>query len=78
MGATPACISATATCGRCTEGALQCNGDVPQRCDATGQWVPQPTCTGALPQCLAGTCVACDPSEGDRSALSEHHGASDL
>ena len=64
-GTTPACIAATASCGRCEDGEAQCVGDVPQVCGSNGQWVDSAPCDVALPQCLGGKCVACDPSEGN-------------
>ncbi len=62
---TPSCIQETGKCGRCAEGARQCDGDTPQVCDGEGRWTLQDPCAGDTPKCLTetGSCVACNPNE---------------
>ncbi len=64
-GQTPSCIQETGKCGRCTEGARQCDGDSPQVCDGDGRWMTQDSCKGDTPKCLTetGQCAECNPDE---------------
>jgi formylglycine-generating enzyme required for sulfatase activity len=47
--------------GTCTQGAKQCNGYVPQTCDAAGAWIDAPACPYV---CDKGYCIGvCKPGE---------------
>jgi formylglycine-generating enzyme len=43
--------------GVCAPGDKQCSGQVPQSCDANGQWQSEAPCGGVTPVCSAGRCT---------------------
>ena len=45
-------------CFMCTPGTKLCDNDVPKSCNNDGQWEVSPACSGALPICSAGQCIA--------------------
>jgi formylglycine-generating enzyme len=47
--------------GACVDGQTQCVTSTPQACTG-GQWVSAPPCSGNVPVCLNGGCVACNPA----------------
>lgn len=55
--------------GGCATGAVRCSGAQPQTC-VDGVWLANGSiCSEALPICLEGTCVECDP--GSRSCATQ-------
>lgn len=56
----------------CTVGQKQCNGQVPQTCDANGQWESGAPCSGVTPICSAGACVC--PGTGGPSMVAMPQG----
>ncbi len=52
---------AGACSGVCAPGAVRCSGQVPETCDASGQWAPAAACPYV---CSAGSCIGtCTPGE---------------
>lgn len=49
------CTSAACT-GMCVPTSKQCLGNLPQTCDATGQWQDDAACSADSPLCIQGTC----------------------
>ena len=65
-GDTPVCLDETKTCGRCTEGDVQCFNSEVQTCDDQGKWETTSTCSGSSPRCVGSACAECDPVAGER------------
>ena len=57
MGGTGNASGSGGSAPTCTPGEIDCLGETPRACDATGNWEEQPACNGATPICLEGKCV---------------------